>query len=121
MIEIKQVQEFAPLLLVIALTLAPSTNADNALPVQKLTGAEIYQQSCVVCHGLDGEGGMPGIPDLTGQSGLLNKADDVLLNNIAEGMQSPGSVLAMPAKGGNPELDSEDLRRVLQYLRETFQ
>ena len=117
----KPIQKFVRLLLPLALTLAPAVYADNAFPAQKLTGEKIYEQSCVVCHGTDGEGGMPGIPDLTGKSGLLSKADDVLLNNIAQGMQSPGSVLAMPAKGGNPALDAEDLRRVLQYLRQTFQ
>jgi hypothetical protein len=40
---------------------------------------------------------------------------------IGEGFQSPGSQMAMPAKGGNPDLTRGDLVNVLSYIREHFQ
>lgn len=40
--------------------------------------------------------------------------------NCAEGFQTPGSPMAMPAMGGNPNLTAADVRSVLGYLRETF-
>jgi len=84
------------------------------------TGKETYNQTCVSCHGADGKGAFPGVPDLTDSNGRLGKPDDVLLKNITEGFQSPGSAMAMPPKGGNPNLSDADIERVLRYLRQTF-
>ena len=85
-----------------------------------LSGAEIYARTCVPCHGVDGRGSLPGVPDLTDRDSRLAKPDDELLRNMLEGYQSPGSPMAMPAKGGNANLTESDLRKVLRYLREAF-
>ncbi len=85
-----------------------------------LSGSEIYNQTCVACHGADGAGGMPGVPDFTAPDGPLAKPDDTLIQHITEGFQSPGSPMAMPAKGGNPGLNEAGVRAVLGYLRENF-
>ena len=85
-----------------------------------LSGDVIYQQSCVACHGADGEGGMPGVPDLTDKSGSMSKSDAILIKHITEGFQSPGAPMAMPAMGGNPNLGEADIRAVLAYMRKTF-
>ena len=85
-----------------------------------LSGQAIYSQTCVACHGVDGKGTLPGVPDLTRKDGRLAKPDDELLRNITNGFQSPGSPMAMPAKGGNTSLSEIDLKNVLEYLHETF-
>ncbi len=85
-----------------------------------LSGKEIYEQTCLACHGADGSGSLPGTPNFKSPTGPLSKSDDVLLDNIIGGYQTPGSPMAMPAKGGNPNLNATDVRAVLEYLHESF-
>jgi len=85
-----------------------------------LSGEEVYASTCIACHGGDGKGTVPGAPDFTNKSGRLSKSDEHLISSIANGMQSPGSPMAMPAKGGNSALTSGDVKNVLEYLRKTF-
>ncbi len=89
-------------------------------PGTGLSGKDIYSQTCVACHGANGQGAIPGTPDFTRASSALSKSDDELIQNITAGFQSPGSPMAMPAKGGNPDLNAADIRAVLVYLRESF-
>jgi len=84
------------------------------------TGESTYQSSCVACHGADGAGVLPGVPDLTSTDGPLALADAVLVKRIAEGFQSPGSPMAMPPRGGNPGLSDEDIKAVVRYMRQEF-
>jgi mono/diheme cytochrome c family protein len=81
------------------------------------SGESIYKQTCVACHGPNGEGAIPGVPKFNER---LSKSDDVLLTNIKNGFQSEGSPMAMPAKGGNASLTDADLQEVLLYLRQNF-
>ena len=83
-------------------------------------GKSVYERTCVACHGADGKGTLPGVPPLGGGNGRLAKPDDVLIKNMLEGFQSPGSTLAMPPKGGDPSLTAEDAKAVLDYMRKTF-
>lgn len=83
-------------------------------------GQEIYQQTCVACHGADGRGALPGAPDFTSKSGPMAKDDALLLQNVIDGFQSPGSLMAMPPKGGNSDLTEEDIKVVIQYIREKY-
>lgn len=83
-------------------------------------GKAIYEASCLVCHGADGTGAMPGVSDLTAADGPLSKSDDVLFRSLVTGINSRGSSIAMPPRGGNPKLTDDDLRVVVQYLRSAF-
>jgi len=85
-----------------------------------LSGKDIYTQTCIACHGGDGKGAVPGAPDFTDKTGRLSKSDEDLMNSLMHGLQSPGSPMAMPAKGGNSALTQGDLKNVLQHLRVTF-
>lgn len=51
------------------------------------------------------------------KGGRLAKPDGVLVANILGGFQSKGSPLAMPAKGGNPNLTAQDARVLVLYMR----
>lgn len=84
------------------------------------SGEEIYNQTCVACHGSNGKGTVPGTPNLNEPDGPLAQPDDVLLRHITKGFKSPGSPMAMPPKGGNPALTDADIRTVLNYLRQRF-
>ncbi len=84
-------------------------------------GQEIYEETCIACHGPDGSGALPGItPDFTAKDGPLSQSDEVLIEHITDGFQSPGSQMAMPPLGGNDELTEEDVQAVLDYLKHEF-
>ena len=110
--------------------------SNNSTPVQKktsntvskavnsvdtgLTGEQIYTQTCIACHGGNGAGTVPGAPNFPSKNSPLSKSDDELVKNISEGFQTPGSPMAMPAKGGNSKLNEQDVRNVLAYIRGKF-
>lgn len=99
--------------LIAAAALAGAAAAALAGP----SGKEIYEGTCIACHGANGKGTLPGVPDLR----VPLKADDAqVLKRMRDGYQSPGSPMAMPAKGGNPALADEDLKAVLAYMRKAF-
>ncbi len=84
------------------------------------TGKEIYTTTCIACHGSDGKGALPGAPDFAKPDGALSKSDNELITNISNGFQSENSPMAMPPKGGNPNLSTRDIKAVLTYIREAF-
>ncbi len=83
----------------------------------KLSGKAVYNQTCIACHGADGKGTLPGAPDFSSAKGPLSQTDDILVKHVTDGFQSPGSPMAMPAKGGNTALTDADIRAVVKYLR----
>jgi cytochrome c5 len=85
-----------------------------------LTGEAIYKQTCIACHGANGQGSVPGAANFTDSKGVLSKSDTVLLEHIIKGYQSPGSPMAMPPRGGNPKLTDDDLKKTLAYIRQKF-
>ncbi|VAV94129.1 hypothetical protein MNBD_ALPHA02-721 [hydrothermal vent metagenome] len=85
-------------------------------------GAEVYEGTCIACHGGSGKGEIEGVPDFTSTKGpLAMKADEVLLDHITNGFESANSMLAMPELGGNEDLTEQDVENVLAYLRATFE
>lgn len=83
-------------------------------------GEVVYNRTCIACHGGDGYGSLPGVPDLGGKTGPLSQTDDLLLKRMTDGFQTPGSIMAMPARGGDPALTDADLNAVMQYMRKEF-
>jgi mono/diheme cytochrome c family protein len=73
-------------------------------------GEVIYSQSCAMCHGVDGSGGIPGAPDYTDSA----VADDLRANSseklciVADGKES------MP--GWKETLTDEQMWELLTYL-----
>ncbi len=81
------------------------------------TGKEVYEATCIACHGADGKGAIPGVPDLRGP---MKAGDELILKRLRDGYQSPGSPMAMPAKGGNASLTDGDLKAVIIYMRKSL-
>jgi len=84
------------------------------------TGKETYEKTCIACHAGDGKGAFPGTPDFTSSDGVLSQSDSVLMDHIINGFQSEGSPMAMPPKGGNPNLSETDVSKVLGHIRKVF-
>lgn len=94
--------------------------SSSAAEQQQSTAQEIYEGSCAACHGQDGEGEFPGVPDFSVQQNLLAKPRSILLKNILEGFESPNSSMAMPPRGGNPDLSINEIEQSLDYLINRF-
>ncbi|HEY9052048.1 MAG TPA: cytochrome c [Gammaproteobacteria bacterium] len=84
---------------------------------QKNNAEEVYFQTCIICHGDDGSGSMPGVPDLADSKSLFVDKNEVILARLKAGIQTQGNV-SMPPKGGNPDLTDDQLLEVLLYLKE---
>lgn len=83
-------------------------------------GKKVYETTCVACHGKDGRGVVPGAPDFTKQKGVLAEANAMLDDHVKNGFKSPSSPLAMPPKGGNPNLSTQNIKNVVTYLHQEF-
>jgi mono/diheme cytochrome c family protein len=80
-------------------------------------GKALYTGTCVACHGANGKGAFPGVADLGSR---MAKTDAQLTNSILNGLQSKGSPMAMPVKGGNPKLTPADAAALVTYIRTMF-
>jgi mono/diheme cytochrome c family protein len=87
-----------------------------------LSGGQIYREHCVPCHGEKGNGqtalGLTLVPrprDFTNAQEMARLSDKEMAQAIAHGR--PGT--AMASWGGI--LNSEDVRRVILFIRKTFQ
>jgi len=95
-----------------------------ALDSQKVTqGQELYNQHCVACHGINGEGQpdwktpnedgsfKPPPHDATGHT--WHHADDLLLEIVMQGSDFPQS--QMPTYGD--QLSDEEVIAILEYIK----
>lgn len=98
-------------LLIVFVFLAGSVQTTTAAD-----GKALYEATCIACHGPRGQGAIPGVPDLA-KGGRLTKPDAELAANILNGFQSKGSPMAMPPKGGNPNLTAADIDALVTYMR----
>ncbi|NOY72732.1 MAG: cytochrome c [Gammaproteobacteria bacterium] len=71
-------------------------------------GGQIYSRHCTTCHGNDGRGTMPSVPDFTRGQGLFKPNRD-LLDIIEQGKE------IMPAFQGI--LTRDEMDDVVAYLR----
>jgi len=83
-------------------------------------GKKIYNGTCVACHGANGKGEVPGAPDFTKEHGRLSEPNQTLFDHVKNGFRTSGSPMAMPSKGGNPDLSDKDIKDVLGYMHKTF-
>jgi cytochrome c5 len=80
----------------------------NAPKVLQL-GEAVYTAVCAACH-TTGAAGAPKLGDAAGWSARIAQGYDTLLKHAIEGIR------AMPAKGGNPDLDNVEVARAVVYM-----
>jgi disulfide bond formation protein DsbB len=83
-------------------------------------GQEIFDTTCVACHGADAKG-LPGLGrDLTGNAFIAENSDDEMVAFLEVGRPADHpdneNGVQMPPKGGNPALSIDDLYDVVAYL-----
>jgi len=90
------------------LTLLVGTFSGSVFAADPGVGGQLYTKNCSTCHGDDGKGTMPGIPDFTRGEGLFF-SNEVLVETIRNGKS------VMPAYKGI--LTDDEIRDVVAYLR----
>ena len=77
-----------------------------------LDGAVIYNNLCAGCH-KSGVGGAP-MMDAAGMGARASKGKDLLYKHAIEGFQGDAGV--MPARGGNPALNDDQVKAAVDYM-----
>lgn len=84
-------------------------------------GAKVYSSTCIACHGKGGTGIQGNGKPLATSEFVKSMNDDALLAFIKKG-RDPGDPknttgVGMPARGGNPALQDDDLLDAIAYVR----
>jgi cytochrome c5 len=85
------------------------TLKDSNAPKVLQSGEAVYTAICSACH-TSGAAGAPKLGDAGAWSARIGQGYDTLLKHAIEGIR------AMPAKGGNPDLDNVEVARALVYM-----
>lgn len=85
------------------------TLVDANAPKVLQAGNVVYTAVCAACHD-SGAAGAPKLGDNGAWSARLAQGYDTLVKHAIEGIR------AMPAKGGNPDLDNIEVARAVVYL-----
>jgi len=85
------------------------TLKDASAPKVLQTGEAIYNSTCAACHGA-GVAGAPKFGDAGAWGARIAQGYDTVVKHALEGLR------AMPAKGGNPDLDDVEVARAVVYM-----
>ena len=81
--------------------------------VYTMSGPQVYNAACIVCHG-SGIGGAPTLGDDVAWQARIAKGNDTLYLNAIEGYI--GSTGFMPQKGGRLDLSDDEVRHAVDYM-----
>ena len=85
------------------------TLKDANAPKVLQTGEAIFTSTCQACHGT-GAAGAPKVGDNGAWAARIGQVQDTVVKHALEGLR------AMPAKGGNPDLDDVEVARAVVYM-----
>jgi cytochrome c5 len=81
-----------------------------------MTGPQVYNAACIVCHQPPGIGGAPAIGDMAAWAPRIAQGNDTLYMHAIQGFQ--GAAGFMPPKGGRVDLSDDEIRAAVDYLVE---
>jgi cytochrome c5 len=81
-----------------------------------MTGPQVYNAACIVCHQPPGTGGAPPIADVAAWEPRIAQGMDTLYMHALQGFQ--GTAGFMPPKGGRVDLSDDEIRAAVDYLIE---
>lgn len=85
------------------------TLKDASAPKVLKAGDAVYKAVCAACHDT-GAAGAPKVGDAGAWSARIGQGQSTLVSNAIKGIR------AMPAKGGNPDLDNLEVERAVVYM-----
>jgi cytochrome c5 len=88
---------------------AVSELRDSSAARTLLKGEDVYQNNCAACH-TSGAAGAPKMGDKGAWGARLGKGLDGLTASAIKGKG------AMPARGGNPDLADEEIKRAIAFM-----
>ncbi|MBX3408723.1 MAG: c-type cytochrome [Phycisphaeraceae bacterium] len=98
-----------------------AAGGDEELAEYIASGTKLFAASCTACHAQGGVGIKGNGPSMIGNAFVKSLDDDGLLAFLKRGRDpsDPKNTtgVGMPAKGGNPALDEDDLLDIIAYLR----
>lgn len=92
---------------------APAPGAPAPAAAAKPDGKNIYNTTCVVCHGA-GIAGAPKFGDKSAWAPRVSEGNDTLYAHAIQGFQGKSGV--MPPKGGNTTLADADVKAAVDYM-----
>lgn len=87
--------------------------ASVVVQVKDRDGQQVYQASCVACHGT-GIAGAPKVGDKGQWATRVATGTEALYQGALVGKQSPAGM--MPAKGGNPSLSDQEVKAAVDFM-----
>ena len=95
-----------------ALEPAAGQAATAAAPAKDMGGEDVFNMSCVACHGT-GIGGAPKFKDAAAWAPRIAKGIYTLHQHALKGFQDKG---VMPAKGGRVDLSDQSVMNAVDYM-----
>lgn len=92
---------------------AEATAAATAPVAESLTGAQVYNQACLACHGA-GIAGAPILGEAAVWAPRIAQGIDVLREHAIKGYQ--GSTGYMPPKGGRVDLSDQEIYDAIDFM-----
>jgi cytochrome c5 len=81
-----------------------------------MTGPQVYNAACIVCHQPPGTGGAPPIGDVAAWQPRIAQGMDTLYMHALQGYQ--GEKGFMPPKGGRVDLSDDEIKAAVDYILE---
>ncbi len=81
-----------------------------------MTGPQVYNAACIVCHQPGVATGAPTIGDMAAWAPRIAQGMDTLYMHALQGFQ--GTAGYMPPKGGRVDLSDDEIRAAVDYLIE---
>jgi cytochrome c5 len=79
-----------------------------------MTGPQVYNAVCIVCHAPPGNAGAPPLGDLDAWAPRIAEGIDTLHMHALMGYQ--GQKGFMPAKGGRTDLSDDEIKAAVDYI-----
>jgi disulfide bond formation protein DsbB len=100
---------------------ADSTDTGSESTGDAVAGETLFQGKCASCHGVDAKG-LPNLgKDMTISAFIKSLSDNELLAFVKTGRPVSDSEnttgVDMPPRGGNPDLDDEELLDIIAFIR----
>jgi cytochrome c5 len=78
-------------------------------------GEAVFKKTCFACHNTPGMGA-PLFGNKTDWAPRIAKGKDTLYKHALEGFTSPGGMMPMLPRGGNPALDDASVKAAVDYM-----
>ncbi len=79
-----------------------------------LSGPQVYNENCYLCHAAPGVGGAPVFGDVQAWAPRIAQGPDALREHVIAGYQGEQGV--MPPKGGRPDLSDAEILQALDFM-----